>query len=100
MSHDAADTHRALIHLYFLFPEIGHLLEGVDGDEHRADVCLVRLRVKGGKIAKRKRSGSGRGAAELKRSSGELAEASVEYPVLTNDREWSERVGCTEVNCR
>lgn len=40
-------TYRALIHLNFLFPEVRHLLEGVDGDEHRADVGLVRSDVKG-----------------------------------------------------
>lgn len=39
MSHTAA-TYRALIHLDFLVPKVGHLLEGVDGDEHRADVRL------------------------------------------------------------
>lgn len=56
MSH-TADTHRALIHLYFLIPEIGHLLEGVDRDEHRADVRLVRSCVKGGKL--QRESGAG-----------------------------------------
>lgn len=40
-------TYRALIHLDFLFSKVGHLLEGVDGDEHRPDVCLARADVKG-----------------------------------------------------
>ena len=34
-------THRALVHFHFFLPEVRHLLEGVDGDEYRADVGLV-----------------------------------------------------------
>lgn len=81
MSH-TADTHRALIHLYFLFPKIGHLLEGVDGDEHRADVCLVRLYVKGDKLQRESGAGQREERRGVQWSSDELAEVSVSIEFL------------------
>lgn len=51
MSHTAA-TYRALIHLDFFVPKVGHLLEGVDGDEHGADVRLGWFYVKDQKRVK------------------------------------------------
>lgn len=51
MSHAAA-TYRALIHLHFFVPKVGHLLEGVDGDEHRADVRLGWFYVKDQNVKK------------------------------------------------
>lgn len=34
---------RSLVHLHFFFGEIGHFLEGIDRDEHRANVGLKNL---------------------------------------------------------
>ena len=39
-------TYCTLIHLNFFFPKVRHLLERVDGDEHRTDVCLKRFYIK------------------------------------------------------
>lgn len=39
-------TYCSLIHLNFFFPKVRHLLERVDGDEHRTDICLMRLYIK------------------------------------------------------
>lgn len=39
-------TYRSLIHFNFFFPKVRHLLERVDGDEHRADVRLEGFCIK------------------------------------------------------
>lgn len=39
-------TYCALVHLNFFFTKVGHLLERVDGDEHRTNICLRRLPIK------------------------------------------------------